>query len=62
MDVAHKWGHTKVAIANLQQPCLVLNDIVSYTNLYELSRFIYKADWIGCETQLEQISAQRKQF
>ena len=36
--------------------------VLSYTNLYELSRFIYKADWIGCETQLEQISAQRKQF
>ena len=24
----YKRGHTKVAIANLQQPCLVLNDIV----------------------------------
>ena len=24
----YKWGHTKVGVANLQQPCLVLNDIV----------------------------------
>ena len=24
----YKLGHTKVGVANLQQPCLVLNDIV----------------------------------
>ena len=34
-------------------------DLVSYTNSHD--SFI-KADRIGCETQLEQISAQRKQF
>ena len=32
---------------------------LSYTNSHD--SFI-KADWIGCETQLEQNSAQRKQF